>query len=249
MVAHLRDDVLRQTGDGIDHREDDAVQFEIGIDAAADAVDGAGDERQAVHRQKFRLDRDEDAVGSDERTGHHHAERRRAVENDVIERTRLLDRRKGAADHFQPVFAHPEFKFGAGEIDFGRNDVEIRPFGRFDDIGDRLLAGQHRIKRNSLSLLQPEPERSVSLGIQVHHQHRTVAGGECRGEIDDRRRFADAALLVGDCDDLGVTFHLRQSFLKSSPRSSSSRMLCRALRFTSRSHSSTSATSHGSSTL
>ena len=77
MIAHFRDNVLRQTGDGIDHREDDAVQFEIGIDAAADALDGTGDERQAVHRQKFRLNRNEDAVGGDERTGHHRRDGRK----------------------------------------------------------------------------------------------------------------------------------------------------------------------------
>ena len=43
-----------------------------------------------------------------------------------------------------------------------------------------------------------EPRRGVALRIEIDDQHALADGRECRPEIYGRRRFADAALLIGD---------------------------------------------------
>jgi len=80
----------------------------------------------------------------------------------------------GAQTRF-PVWEIDEFDLGAGEVDRRRGAVQ--PTDR--------VAGPHDVG-----------ERNVV----VDHEHPKAGLRERRGDVDRRRRLADAALLVGDRD-------------------------------------------------
>ena len=209
MPPHLAYHVLRQLRLRIDHREDNAVQVERRIRRGADSLDRAGDKREAVHREELRLDRDQHSVGRDERARHHDAERRRAVEDYVVERARFLDWREGVPDDFKTVFAHRKLKLRAGEVDFRGNDVEAAPLRRLDNVRNLLLAEKDRIERHSLAFFEPKAERRVSLRIKVDDKHSALPRREGGREIHDRRRLPYAALLVRNRYYLRSSFHSR----------------------------------------
>ena len=48
----------------------------------------------------------------------------------------------------------------------------------------------------------------LRLRIEVDHEHSAFPRRERRREIDDRRRLADASLLVRDCNYLRSSFHV-----------------------------------------
>src|SRR5690606_3875088 len=52
-----------------------------------------------------------------------------------------------------------------------------------------------------------EAGRGVALGVEIDDQHLLADGRQRSGEIDGRRRLADAAFLVGYGDDAGPRDH------------------------------------------
>ena len=207
MVADLVDHVLRETGLSVDHREDDAIELERRIHRRADALNRARDEREAVHRKEFGLNRNEHAVGRDERTRHDDAEGRRTVEDDVVEGTGFLDRSQRILDHLQAILTNAELQFSTSQIDLGRDDVQVVPLSRLNDVLNRLLTQQDGIKGNALLLLETETERRMRLGIEVDDEDGPLARGQRRRQVHNRRRLADAALLVRNRNDLRLLFH------------------------------------------
>ena len=145
MIAHLVHHVLGQLRNRVDHRKDNAVQLKVRIDAFADPLDRPRDERKAIHRQVLRLNRNEHAIRRDKRRRDHNAEGGRTVKNDVVERAGIPHGCKRVLDHLETIFAHAELQLRAGEINLGRNDVQVVPLGRLDDIGDLRPSGQDRI--------------------------------------------------------------------------------------------------------
>jgi hypothetical protein len=102
----------------------------------------------------------------------------------------------------------------ARELDLGTGKVGIRggegKVGnpRFaDDAGERLAVHKQGIGA-SLAVVAADSEtgRGVALGIEIEQQDAVVRG-EGGGEVDRRRRFADAAFLVGEGDDAGAARH------------------------------------------
>ena len=92
-----------------------------------------------------------------------------------------------------------ELDFGAGELAVGRHEVEAAGFATCDaDIGDRSLRRAARDRRCACSarLSMPGARGRVALRIEIDDQHAPLHRDEAGGEIDGRRRLADAALLV-----------------------------------------------------
>jgi len=52
----------------------------------------------------------------------------------------------------------------------------------------------------AFKLLLPQPAGGVGLRVKINHEHTLARVGETGGETDDRRRLADAALLVGESE-------------------------------------------------
>ena len=86
--------------------------------------------------------------------------------------------------------------------------------GREDHVGERRPAVGEHVGHRSLDGVEvdAEPGRQVCLRIHVDAQDPVALFGERPGQVDRRRRLADAAFLVGDRDHVGhrgITSNLR----------------------------------------
>ncbi len=70
------------------------------------------------------------------------------------------------------------------------------------------LVHEHVVHR-SLEVVGVDPlgHREVALRVHVHAQHPVALLGECCGQVECCSRLGHAALLVGERDDLGLSFH------------------------------------------
>ena len=212
MLAHLRDHVLREARVRVHHRHEDAVELEIGIrPVRLEAGDQVLHHAKPLERVVLGLHRHENAVGRRERGRHEDAQRRRAVEKDVVEDIRVADRLQHVPHHLQAVGTMREVNLAAGEVDFGRDDVEVLVRRRLDHVGDLALTDQAGIERHALLRLQAKARRRVRLRVEVDHQHRAALPRERRREVHHRRRLAHAALLVGDRNHarIDLRFHIK----------------------------------------
>ena len=71
-------------------------------------------------------------------------------------------------------------------------------------IGERGTIHQHLVRTGRAGwMVNSERSRGVSLGIEIHQEHREPAEGEGSRQVDARCGLADATLLVGDDEDAG----------------------------------------------
>ena len=86
-----------------------------------------------------------------------------------------------------------------------RGDVDAGDLGREDDLAQRRPAVGEDVGHRSLDGVEVDPEArgQVRLRIHVDAQDAIPLFRECAGEVDRRRRLADAALLIGDRDHVG----------------------------------------------
>ena len=100
------------------HRENDALHGEVGIQVIAHEVHRSDELGQPLEGVVLALDRDQDRVRRSERIDGQEAERRGAIEEDVVE---VLD--EGVDEASEPAFAlcdRSELDFGAGEARWTR---------------------------------------------------------------------------------------------------------------------------------
>jgi hypothetical protein len=57
-----------------------------------------------------------------------------------------------------------------------------------------------------------ETAGGIALGVGIDHQDAYVVDSQGGGEVDGGRGFADAALLVGNCEDSAQAFRLARCF-------------------------------------
>ena len=114
----------------------------------------------------------------------------------------------GAQRSLEPVFAGDDgdqLDFGTSEVDRGRQDREIGRLRGVDHmIRERGTSHQHLVRPGRAGwMVNPERGRGVSLGIEIHQQHREPAEREGSRHVDARCGLADATLLVRDDEDAG----------------------------------------------
>ena len=95
-----------------------------------------------------------------------------------------------------------------------RCDVDAGGLGRQDHVGQRRAAVGEDIGHRSLDGVEVDPEAGGEVRLRVHVDAEDAIAllGKRTGEVDRRRRLADAALLVGDRDHVGhrgITSELR----------------------------------------
>ena len=115
--AHVGRDLLSEIRALVEHREQHAFDVERRVERGADAAHRADEIGEPFEREVLAVQRNQHGVGGDERVERQQAERRRAVDEDVVEV--VAHRREQRA---QPFFARGErdqFDFGAGEIAVG----------------------------------------------------------------------------------------------------------------------------------
>ena len=144
-------------------------------------------------------------VRGDERVDRQQAERRRAIDEDVV----VLSRRPKPSSASRSACSRPmalnsSFSVADRSIVDGATSMPAVCVGtmisRADSRVDQHI--RHRALRPSARLM-PRPTVRFACGIHVDAQDAVSLLGERAGEIDGGRRLADAALLVGDGDDLG----------------------------------------------
>ena len=103
----------------------------VGIERGAHAAHRADEIGEPFEREVLAVERNQHGVGGDERVQRQQTERRRTVDEDVVEvvahrrsSARSRSSRRGERDHFD---------FGAGEIAVGGNQLEPIDRGRDDE--------------------------------------------------------------------------------------------------------------------
>ena len=198
--AHLGDHLLGEVRALVDHREQHALDLELRVERALDALQRRRELGDALEGEVLALERDQHGLRGGQGVEREQPEARRAVDDHVVvaagdRRERLLQAVL-AGDH-----AH-ELHLGPGQVAVGGHELQVLEVRRDHELLDRTLLDQRLVQaRPALAGLAPEARGEVALGIGVDREHSPLGRGEARGEVDGGRGLADAALLVGDRDD------------------------------------------------
>ena len=103
-----------------------------------------------------------------------------------------------------------QLALGRREVDVRRRDVDAGALGREDDVGERRAAVGEDVGHRALDGVEVDAEagREIRLRVHVDAEDAIALLRERAGEVDRRRRLADAALLVRDRDHVrhrGIT--------------------------------------------
>src|ERR1051325_10978105 len=202
MLADLVGDLVREVVPDIEHREQDAFEMEAGVQLALDELDRLEERREPFERVVLALQRHEDGIGRGERVQREQAERRRTVEQYEIEF--LLYALKNFSQARFALFERDQLDLGAGQIARRRRDEKERQLGLPQNVRQRRLADQRMIKTlpGAAGALKAETRRAVPLRVDIDQERALFRDRKRGGEINGGGRLADAALLIGDGDDL-----------------------------------------------
>ena len=180
------------------HAEHDAGELQPIVEAVGDEADGFEQLAQAVEGEEVWLERKEDVVDGTEGVDREDAERRRAVDEDVVEVGGGFGELV-AQDNFTANDAG-ELDFGGGQIDVGGGD-EQAVFGGLPKLGDAGVGRQELVDGWDARLgVDAEVERGVCLRVDIEDADAMTFARQGCAEVHGGRRFADAALLVDDGD-------------------------------------------------
>src|SRR5437764_13443961 len=90
---------------------------------------------------------------------------------------------------------------GSGKLGSRRNEVQVPKPRRLDELAQRRPV-EEIVRRRSVRALT-ETRCRVRLRVEIDDERRLAGLRETGGEVDRRRRLADAALLIGDRVDPG----------------------------------------------
>ena len=128
------------------------------------------------------------------------AEGGRAVDKDVVVVGQHLGDRLAQA--CLTMFQRRQFHLSAREFHIGGNDVD-EVVRLDDDLAHVFSVDQDAIgRRGEGALVDTKGTGRIPLRIDVDEQNAPFGTRDGGGEIDRRRRFADAALLTGNRNDL-----------------------------------------------
>src|SRR6202158_4200744 len=204
VLAQRGDDVARQDGAGVDAAGEDAADGEAGVEVLAGLGDGLEQAGEAGDGHGRGLDRDQDLAGGGEGVDGQLAERRRAVDQQVVPAVRG----QGADEAEQDALAAQrlgQVALGAGQLGRGGDEVDAGGGAGADQAGERAavlrrVGGQGLVEAGA-AVADAEPGAGVGLGIEVEDEDPPAKAPEGGGEVDGGGGLAGAALLVGDGDD------------------------------------------------
>src|SRR5829696_2988319 len=197
------DGLLRVNRPGVDERGQNALDLDVRIQVLANHRERVLQLDQPPHRQILALHGDDHLVGGRQGVDRQQSETRRRVDADevvVLENRpeRLLERAL-AAD----LRRHRDLR--AGEVDRRARDVDL---ALADDLADRRVVDEHVVHRHLERVgVDPLRHRQVALRVEVHAEDAVPRLGEGDREVEGRCGLGDAALLVGEDDDLGLAIH------------------------------------------
>ena len=181
----------------VEHREQNAFELEAGIQAAAHHADRVHQVGQAFEREIFALHGNDQGICRAEGVDCQQFERGRAVDENIViiggeNVERLLEQEFAvfAVDHLD---ARACQRLGGGQ------HVAV---ARVRDAGCHIRAvDEHVVHAARGRLVHAHAGGGVGLRVKVAQQNAISLFLERRGQVDAGRRFADAALLIDDCND------------------------------------------------
>ncbi len=202
-------DVARNFGGQLRARfvqaEHDAGKLQPVVEPFVHQADRVEQLRQAVQSEKVWLQRQEDIVGRRQGVDREDAERRRAIDEQVVE----------FAFRFGQLIAEDDLATDdAGQLDFNRGQVDVRRgdpqvfflwgrgrAGALPKIGDAGFFREQIVDgRHARSGIKAEVERGVCLRIDIHEADALTGTGERGAYIHGGGGFSDAAFLIDDGD-------------------------------------------------
>lgn len=205
LLLEKRPDFLRhldsQVGPLVVHRQQDAVDIECRIERAPDSSHGADELRETFERKVFAMERDENGIGSHETVEREQPQGWGAIQKDVV--VRRFDAGQKNPEAFFAMAERHQLDFGPCQMAIGGQQVETVDRGLDDKWGDVNLGCRgcqgvvQRLAFRFRSTL-PNTAREVGLGVDVDEKRPLSLTGQGGPEVDGRRGFADASLLVDD---------------------------------------------------
>ena len=206
-LAHVGDNLIGEIVARIVHGQHDAVDRQCRVERALDLFDRLQKLRQAFKREELALQRHQNGIGGRHRIDREQIERRRTIDQDVgeiviarsaVECAQCIAKTKGA------VALLADFQFETGKVECRGRDEELRHGSLQHGVAHRRRTGQHIVGRGPSRLaFDPEAGRGIALRVEVDNQNMLANGSECSAQIDGRRRLADPAFLVRNCQDPG----------------------------------------------
>ena len=206
VAPHLGGDLLGEPQPAVVHGEQHALDLQVRVEVLPHDLDRVEQLPQAFEREVLGLDRDQHGVRRRERVERQEAQARRAVDDDeVVGAARARER---LLQHALALVEVDHLDLRADQVDVARHHVQKRHLGLERGLLDGHLPGEHLVDAaGDGPLVDAERRRAVRLRVGVDQQRGVLVGRERRGEVDRRRRLADAALLVRDRDDLAHVPH------------------------------------------
>src|SRR5207253_6534104 len=114
MLSHLRDDLCTYFGAAVEHRHDDAANFDLRVGARiAHLLNDPHNFYQAFERKIFALNRSENFIRGSKRVGHENAERWRTIEEYEVKSIILPERPQSSGQPQQMIFHSRNLHFRA----------------------------------------------------------------------------------------------------------------------------------------
>ncbi len=128
-------------------------------------------------------------------------ERGLAVDQDDV--VVVLDLLQRPVQHLFPGHLVDQLHFGGGEVDVGRQQVNVFDAGLVDGVADVHLAVHQDVVDREVQFVRVDAEAGGerTLGIEVDQQDAAAVFGKRRGQVDGGRGLPDAALLVDHGDN------------------------------------------------
>jgi len=172
---------------------------DVRIEVLLDHLQGSLELYEAAHREVLALDRHDHLVGGGERIDGQQAEARRRVDADVV--VVAVDLAEGLLERALAADLGAHGDLGAGQVDRGDGDVDL---AMCDYLGDRQVVDEH-VVHALLDLVRVDAlaHGQVALRVEVDAEHAVAQLRQCHRQVEGRGRLGDAALLVGEADDVG----------------------------------------------
>ena len=183
------------------HRQQHTVDRERGVEVPLHQLDRVEELRETLQRVVLALDRNQHAVRGRQHVERQEAERGRTIDDHILILVSEITQR--APHHRLAPLLVDELELGADQVLRGCHDVEIREVHVGESrVGEGTAIEQGIVQRVADAVaFDAYAARRVGLGIGIDEEGLALGGGERRGDVHRRRRLADAALLIGDCDD------------------------------------------------
>ncbi len=202
MGPNIFDNLCRQFIAAVEHRQDDTVDRQIRIEAAAHALHGFKNLAKTFQRKKLALQGDKNGMARCHGVDRQKIERRRTIKKNIGEMRsgpRIRQAGNGLADPERAIGKAGDFQFDAKKVERGRRQIKPRHSGFLGYLDQR-----HFIHKDIIGGIFPahpfnaQSGRGIALRIKVDDQNRFADRRQRRTQIDRGSRLADTALLIGD---------------------------------------------------